>query len=60
VALPLAVTVQAAPRGLVTLDFNQNGDYYISDAVGGPLLTHPTCAQRTLSAGVLNCRRAAC
>ncbi|KIY99863.1 hypothetical protein MNEG_8099 [Monoraphidium neglectum] len=24
---------QAAPRGLVTLDFNQNGDYYISDAV---------------------------
>jgi hypothetical protein len=25
---------KAAPRGLVTLDFNQNGDYYISDAVG--------------------------
>jgi hypothetical protein len=24
---------QGAPRGLVTLDFNQNGDYYISDAV---------------------------
>jgi hypothetical protein len=26
---------QAQPKGLVTLDFKQNGDYYISCAVSG-------------------------
>jgi hypothetical protein len=35
---------EAAPRGLVTLDFNQNGDYFISDAVshagGSPYIQH--------------------
>lgn len=46
---------QAQPKGLVTLDFKQNGDYYISCAVrGGPAALHAgRCGRAAGRAGCL-------
>jgi hypothetical protein len=35
--------VQAANKGIITLDFKQNGDYYISSAVSVLLLCDMLC-----------------
>lgn len=39
---------QAQPKGLVTLDFKQNGDYYISCAVSFPASAATDAAQQQL------------